>query len=180
MWVEIVRVGEVNQTVVETVRKGIIKYLGPIIENSTIGPTFNMPPAAYNPDRQQYDADLILNRLCHRIRGSHKVLALTERDLYTSSANLNFIFGLAQCPGRCAIVSVARLDPSFYRKRMNKKLLLERSVKEAVHELGHTFGLEHCPNQRCVMRFSNSVLEVDEKPASLCTECWRKLYTRVL
>lgn len=176
MLVEIVRMGKVHEKIVEEVRRGIEKYLSPLIENSIIGPLLDAPPAAYDRHRGQYDADLILSRLLHRVRGKHKFLALTDFDLYTSSADLNFVFGLAQCPGRGAIVSLHRLDPKFYGKRSNNKLFLERAVKESVHELGHTFGLKHCENSKCVMRFSNSINEVDEKGPALCKNCWRKLY----
>ena len=175
MWAEIVRIGEISEEFVQKVCSGIEKHLSPVIERCLIGPIIGMPPAAYNPKRQQYDADLIINRLAHRIRGKHKVVAITEFDLYTSSANLNFVFGLAQYPGRCALVSIHRLRPEFYGKRANQNLLLLRSIKECVHELGHTFGLPHCSNPQCVMSFSNSILEVDRKSAELCRECWREL-----
>lgn len=36
-------------------------------------------------------------------------------------------------------------------------LFFERTVKEAVHEIGHLKGLSHCPDSGCVMHFSNSL-----------------------
>jgi archaemetzincin len=36
----------------------------------------------------------------------------------------------------------------------------QRLVKEAVHELGHAFGLNHCENIECVMHFSNSLQNI--------------------
>jgi len=138
-----------------------------------VGPFLEIPPGSYHAGRRQYDADLIMNRLLARIPG--RFLAVTTKDLFTSSCDLNFIFGQAQCPGRGAIVSSCRLDPSFYGLPRNPDLLLERLVKEAVHETGHTFGLTHCPNPACVMSFSNSVLDVDRKSENLCPSCSSKL-----
>jgi archaemetzincin len=47
--------------------------------------------------------------------------------------------------------------------------------KETLHELGHILGLEHCPNPRCVMSFSNSIYDVDRKEARFCEMCKKKL-----
>jgi archaemetzincin len=52
---------------------------------------------------------------------------------------------------------------------------MDRTIKEAVHELGHTFGLEHCENARCVMHFSNSLADTDWKQAKFCSQCRPKL-----
>jgi archaemetzincin len=48
-----------------------------------------------------------------------------------------------------------------------------------VHELGHVFGLEHCPDPECVMHFSNSLLDTDRKSTSFCSQCrarWQNLF----
>ncbi len=55
---------------------------------------------------------------------------------------------------------------------------LEREVlaKEALHEVGHLLGLQHCP-KRCVMHLSKSAEKAREKPSSLCCSCARLLQT---
>ncbi|MCI0523376.1 MAG: hypothetical protein L0Y37_06960 [Bacteroidales bacterium] len=50
-------------------------------------------------------------------------------------------------------------------------LLLERTIKEVVHELGHTFGLIHCHVSNCVMRSSTYVEDIDQKTIHLCHRC---------
>jgi archaemetzincin len=50
-------------------------------------------------------------------------------------------------------------------------LLMERFKKEVIHELGHTFGLVHCPGPTCVMRSSTYVEDIDQKNSSLCIKC---------
>ncbi|MFQ6038426.1 MAG: hypothetical protein ACE5LV_07400 [Candidatus Aminicenantales bacterium] len=91
---------------------------------------------------------------------------------------LNFVFGEAELEGHFDVISLIRLRQSFYGLPENRGLFLERAVKEAVHELGHTFGLRHCPDPRCVMHFSNSLLDTDRKEASFCTRCRKLLKER--
>ena len=96
-----------------------------------------------------------------------KLVALLDVDLYEHG--LNFVFGEATLGGREAVVSIARLyhdDPERF---------LSRILKEVNHELGHAFGLRHCPDPSCVMSFSNSVLDVDRKGIQPCPVCRRKL-----
>jgi archaemetzincin len=101
-----------------------------------------------------------------------RVLGVTDVDLYAPS--LNFVFGEAECPGDVALVSLFRLDPKFYDQK-DDLLLSQRTLKEAVHELGHTFGLRHCGSLDCVMFFSNSIYDTDRKQERFCTSCWDKV-----
>ncbi len=98
-------------------------------------------------------------------------------DLYTRG--LNFVFGQARLGGREAVISLARLHQSFYGLPEDEELLLERSLKEAVHELGHTWGLAHCPDHLCVMHFSNSLRDTDVKTARFCSKCFSILKSRL-
>ena len=124
-----------------------------------------IPPAAFKAVRQQYRADSFLKLA--RNEPGERVLAITNCDLYAD--NLNFVFGMADAPGRCAVIS-------FYRLRMgvDRETFRRRAVKEAVHELGHTFGLSHCANPRCVMHFSNSLGDTDRKGSEWCELCEQK------
>jgi archaemetzincin len=70
---------------------------------------------------------------------------------------LNFVFGHAHINGKVATVYLQRLRQEFYGLEKNENLFLQRVLKEAVHEIGHAFGLGHCPISRCVMNFSNSI-----------------------
>jgi len=84
---------------------------------------------------------------------------------------LTFVFGQAQLGGKAAVVSTLRLKQEYYELPPNETVFLERLGKEAVHELGHTFGLVHCLNQGCVLNASTYVEEIDLKEADFCPEC---------
>jgi archaemetzincin len=84
---------------------------------------------------------------------------------------LTFIFGEAQLNGKHSILSVCRLHEEFYSGISNEKLLLERTIKEALHELGHCYGLRHCVDWDCVMHSSPGIEEVDIKGNTFCRNC---------
>jgi len=132
------------------------------------------PDYAYNQRRGQYKSDLILGRLQKLdLEEAEKILGVVDLDLYTSG--LNFVFGQASIGGRVALIALPRLRQEFYGLPCNKKLYYERAVKEAIHELGHTFGLRHCKNPKCVMHFSNSLSDTDFKGKEFCNNCQKKL-----
>ena len=81
----------------------------------------------------------------HMVDKHSKHLGITNLDLYTEGAK--FDFGLALQNKNLCIVSTHRLRPEYYGQPPNPKLLTKRAVKEAVHELEHCFGLDHCYNQ---------------------------------
>ena len=137
-----------------------------------------LPEIAYDQKRNQYLAVPILNRIGQRVPDEDclKVLGIADVDLFTN--DLHFIFGKAEgIPGRVAVISLLRLRPEFYRKPPDQKLFLDRVVKEAVHELGHLFGLQHCENPECVMFFSKSIADTDKKGKKPCSSCAKQINT---
>jgi archaemetzincin len=136
------------------------------------------PPSCFDRSRGQYNSTLILQFLRSSVeRGENeRMLAVESVDLY--AGHLNFVFGEADPDIGIAVVSTHRLRPEFYGEASNPELLLSRLVKEAVHELGHTFRLGHCPDQTCVMHFSNSILDTDLKAPHFCPRCRFRLGLR--
>ena len=134
-----------------------------------------MPERAFTPQRKQFNSTIILNELKRRIKGFTKALAVTERDLY--AAGLNFVFGEADRVNGICIISLIRLKQSFYELNDDPELFLNRSLKEAAHELGHLYGFSHCPDPHCVMHFSNSLLDTDRKSYNFCNECRKWMLT---
>ena len=124
---------------------------------------------AWDSNRSQYYSTAILQLLEQTTRPGVRLLGVTAGDLYVPV--LTFVFGEAQLAGDCAAVSTARLGEEFYGLPPREALLRERLLKEAVHELGHTFGLRHCADWRCVMASSHGVEWLDVKGAGFCPAC---------
>ena len=132
-----------------------------------------VPASAYEPSRQQYLASALVGWLHHHTEylDHERMLAVIDQDLYVP--DLNFVFGLAQ--ERVAVMSLTRLRQEFSGLPGDRLLFQQRAVTEALHELGHTYGLPHCTNPRCVMRFSNTLEDTDKKGTAFCPSCRRKL-----
>lgn len=119
---------------------------------------------AYDAERDQYYSTAILEKLAAQAKGAARILGVASVDLYVPI--LTFVFGEAQLEGPCALVSSYRLpEPG------RPELLRERLLKEATHELGHTYGLRHCEDWNCVMASSHSVERLDIKSAEFCPRC---------
>ena len=124
---------------------------------------------ALDAGRGQHHSTAILQRLERMADPGARLLAVTSADLYVPV--LTFVFGEAQLEGACAIVSTARLKDEFYGLPARDDLLRDRLLKEAVHEVGHTFGLRHCTDWSCVMASSHAVEVLDIKSADFCRSC---------
>lgn len=127
------------------------------------------PAYAFDPQRGQYRSTMILKRLKSEAQKEAMILGVTAVDLF--SKNLTFVFGEAEVGGDVAIISLARLDQGFYGMKNNGQLLSKRIKKEAVHELGHVLGLNHCSDAHCVMYYSNDLVDTDNKKDAYCDEC---------
>lgn len=123
--------------------------------------SLDLPERAYYPTRDQWLASGLLTALkdANPPGGSSGsgpraplLLGLTDADLFDTG--LNFVFGEASERHGAAVVSLARLDDSFYGwGSADPALVQRRALTEAVHELSHALGLGHCQNDGCVMWF---------------------------
>jgi archaemetzincin len=131
------------------------------------------PAFARDRVRNQYHSTAILQAMQPFVEPGARLLAVASVDLYVPV--LTFVFGEAQLSGACAVVSLHRLREEFYGLPPREDLLRERLTKEAVHELGHTYGLRHCDDWRCVMTSSHGVELLDVKGKEFCFLCGRTL-----
>ena len=124
---------------------------------------------AFQSGRNQYHSTPVLEQLALSAPADAiKVLALVEVDLFIPI--LTHVYGEAQLGGKACIVSTIRLNEG--RSYQNtQEPFQSRIVKEAIHELGHTFNLRHCREHTCLMHYCRDESDVDRKSDQLCRYC---------
>ena len=168
----LVAVGEADREVIERLKNDLNKLFN---RQVTIGKGMPEPHYAFNKKRNQYLSTVILNSVLEQKEYTpyEKILGIVDHDLYVPE--LNFVFG--EAGQKAAVISLTRLRQEFYHLPQDQNLFYKRVLTEAVHELGHTYGLRHCENPRCVMFFSNTLMDTDRKGSDFCPDCKSKLPT---
>ena len=169
----LIPVGEVDRKVIEVLQNELSKVFNkPVM----IGKGIPEPDDAFSKKRNQYLSTAILNTIMEQKEYASygKILGVVDHDLYVPE--LNFVFG--EAGRRAAVISLTRLRQEFYNLPRDQDLFQKRVLTEAVHELGHTYGLGHCRNPRCVMFFSNTLVDTDRKGPDFCPDCKRQVESR--
>jgi archaemetzincin len=159
-----------------------LRSSSPSLQSSSLTTTTMLPTHLFDKARKQWISDSLLDWLLEVSNpdSTTKVLVICDFDAY--SDELNFVFGQAHLGGRVAAIYLPRLKDKIYVSRSDKNnynLFEQRVIKEAVHELGHAFGLRHCQIRKCVMHFSNSLIDTDFKDDKFCERCNKILKAQV-
>lgn len=143
-------------------------------------PEMEAPKMAYtNVKSARFRADSLIKfqkKMLEDFNVTH-LLGLSNFDISTTKKKEPFtkyqdwgVMGLAYCPGNSCIVSTFRLQ------NKNKKVFLDRYKKVVIHEMGHNFGLPHCPDKKCVMTDAvESVATIDNAAMKICKKCTKKI-----
>jgi len=157
-------IGENDWQLLTRVALKIPQFL-PFVECQVSPKPLPLPPSAITP-RRQWLANTLLSHLTVP-SGFDRVVGITSVDLVVPP--FNFVFGIAEINGKRAVVSTARLVDH------DEETTELRTVKEVLHELGHTLGLPHCSNPTCVAAFSNTLADTDKKGPQFCLKCYQRL-----
>ncbi|MFN3198316.1 MAG: tetratricopeptide repeat protein [Bradymonadia bacterium] len=165
-----------------------VRAMGPVAESHThfacevirevfnikcfVMPAFPLMGRAYDLDRNQYDADQLIDGLFDGIPDNAVgLMGLTNADLFENGSG-RFVFGLASVVDRVGVVSLARYRGHWWDNPSDPVRFHELMYKVVVHEVGHTLGIqEHCPDTRCAMREDRTLEDLVESPSRLCHRC---------
>ncbi len=129
-----------------------------------------LPQQTYHVVRRQYNSTQLLEYLMDaEERGAFRILGITAVDLYIPI--LTFVFGEAQLDGRAAVISLYRPRGDDGSPAPPRPVFWRRLIKLSLHELGHSFGLEHCRREGCLMGFSSNLEQLDRKNLAFCDYC---------
>jgi archaemetzincin len=176
--VAVVPLGEVNPETVEVVRTAVAARIDAQIR---VDAPRELPTSAYYPARKRWRAEKILEAIDSSLPvGAWKVIALTDAEISTTKGDVEDwgIGGLGNIGGKSCVVSTQIL-----RKHSKSKADLHRRLKDlAVHEFGHTLGLDHCPVKGCVMNDAKGKLikSLDSSTGRFCDYCGLRIEKGVL
>ncbi len=177
MLIGVLSIGQIDAQIMSRIA-GCLETAFPKCKSILLRERIEIPEDSFDVRRKQYDSNMLLERLRKYLKRKQidRILGIADVDLFVPG--LNFIFGQAECPGKAALISLWRLRWESYGQSPSCELLEMRSIKEAIHEVGHTYGLRHCPDPHCVMCFSNTISETDAKQDSFCSKCFNKIRAR--
>ncbi|MGN7867064.1 Zn-dependent protease [Chryseobacterium sp. 22458] len=150
---------DIKPGTVEKVTEGIKK----VYPNVKVLSVIDFPENTYYKERNRYRADSIIKFLNGRTKDGFVTIGLTSKDISATRGKIRDfgIMGLGYRPGRACVASEYRLS----RKNTD-----EQFYKVAIHELGHTQGLPHCPEKMCFMRDAEGKNPTDEE-TDFCRKC---------
>jgi archaemetzincin len=144
---------------VEIVAEGIKK----VYPNVKVLAAIDFPENTYYKERNRYRADSIIKFLSSKTKEGFVMIGLTSKDISATRGKIKDfgIMGLGFRPGKACVAS---------KFRLSKENQDEQFYKIAIHELGHTQGLPHCPEKMCFMRDAEGKNPTNEE-TDFCKKC---------
>jgi archaemetzincin len=172
--VAIVPLGPVKQEYLERVVQELQARLSVQVR---VEPQRELPKEAFYTPRRRWRAEKLIAAIeANPPADAWKIMAVTEAEISTTKGDIQDwgIAGLGNLGGLTCVVSA-----HIYKKHSKtKEALLRRLGDLAVHEFGHTLGLDHCETQACVMADAKgkAVKSADESSGQYCAQCLERLF----
>jgi archaemetzincin len=156
---------------VEFARRSLVSFYSAEV---VVLPRVPLPRDAYYAPRHRYRADSLLTFLESRLPSdAYRLIGATSVDISTTKPPYADwgILGLATLTGQVCVLS------SFRCRRLahDEQQATVRFGKTAVHEVGHTLGLAHCPTYGCLMEDARGSVLTTDREYDLCARCRKAL-----
>jgi archaemetzincin len=163
--------GELPAADVEAVRAALVAFYAADVR---VRPRAPLPAAAYTKARRRWRAEKLLAFLRGEMPADGtRILGLTGADISTTKGPFEDwgVMGLGEEPGVATVISSFRCR----MKARGAAHARERLAKVAVHEIGHSLGLDHCPTPGCLMHDAEGKVATVDDEADLCPRCRARL-----
>ena len=162
--------GEVPDEQVEAVRSALTEMYG---VETVVLEAVDLPESAYYEPRHRWRAERLLDYLEPRMpHDCDRILGMTTRDISTTKGEHEDwgILGQARINGPPSVISFYRC-----RRRVGEVSAIERLRRVAIHEVGHSMGLPHCPTYGCYMEDARGTVDTIDREEFLCPICRERL-----
>ena len=153
-----------DAALVATAIEGVIGWEVRVLERMPL------PADAFYEPRRRWRADKLLDVLDARLPADGaRILGLTGADISTTKGDVFDwgVLGLGRIDGASGVISLFRCRKGA-RAAAHAR---ERLAKVAVHEVGHTLGLDHCPNRGCLMEDAAGRVATCDREYDFCARC---------
>lgn len=124
----------------------------------------NLPSHYFNKERNRYLASGLLDELAKH-RNNDAVIGVTDYIIFKPNKKSN-TFGIMGMSYTNTFKSIVSTKIPLNGKEQSK----DNICKLALHELGHGFGLKHCPNETCYMVDAEGTMKI-VNAIGFCESC---------